>query len=151
MQKKYNQKLPSRLLCISFMIMTLLSVSACGDKMESGAASAAGQETANGAQIEILGEGETAFLFTVTDKEGGETQFEIHTDKETVGEALLELGLIAGEESEYGLYVKTVNGITADYDTDGVYWAFYINGEYAMTGVDSTAVTEGEAYAFKVE
>jgi len=58
------------------------------------------------------------------DKEGSETQFEIHTEKETVGEALVELGLIAGEESEYGLYVKTVNGITADYDKDGVYWRF---------------------------
>jgi hypothetical protein len=85
------------------------------------------------------------------DKEGSETQFEIHTEKETVGEALVELGLIAGEESEYGLYVKTVNGITADYDKDGVYWAFYINGEYAQTGVDSTKIAEGESYSFKVE
>ena len=66
----------------------------------------------------------TVFTFTVVDKEGSETQFEIHTEKETVGEALVELGLIAGEESEYGLYVKTVNGITADYDKDGVYWRF---------------------------
>lgn len=63
----------------------------------------------------------------------------------------MELGLIAGEESEYGLYVKTVNGITADYDKDGVYWAFYINGEYAQTGVDSTKIAEGESYSFKVE
>ena len=85
------------------------------------------------------------------DQEGNETAFEIHTDKETVGEALLELGLIAGDESEYGLYVKTVNGITADYDKDGVYWAFYVNGEYAQTGVDSTSITEGDSYSFKVE
>ena len=48
--------------------------------------------------------------------------------------ALLALDLIAGEDSQYGLYVKTVNGITADYDTDGSYWAFYIDGEYAQTG-----------------
>ena len=61
------------------------------------------------------------------------------------------LELIAGDESEYGLYVKMVNGITADYDADGVYWAFYINGEYAATGVDSTPITEGESYSFKVE
>ena len=85
------------------------------------------------------------------DKEGNETQFEIHTDKEIVGEALLELELIAGEESEYGLYVKTVNGITADYDKDGVYWAFYVNGEYAQSGVTSTPITEGDSYSFKVE
>ena len=87
----------------------------------------------------------------MTDKDGNETQFEIHTDKETVGEALQELNLIDGEEGEYGLFVKTVNGITADYDADGVYWAFYVNGEYAASGVDVTQITEGDSYALKVE
>ncbi len=52
---------------------------------------------------------------------------------------------------QFADYVKTVNGITADYDTDGTYWAFYVNGEYAMTGVDSTPVEDGAVYAFKVE
>ena len=99
----------------------------------------------------ILGEGNTVFMFTVVDGEGNESLFEIHTDKEIVGDALAELGLIEGEESEYGLYVKKVNGITADYETDGTYWAFYINGGYAMSGVDTTPITEGEAYMFKVE
>ena len=103
------------------------------------------------AEADVLGTGDTEFTLTVVDKEGGETQFEIHTDKETVGEALTELGFIEGEESEYGLYVKTVNGITAVYDTDGVYWAFYVNDEYASSGVDSTTITSGESYSFKVE
>ena len=47
--------------------------------------------------------------------------------------------------------MKTVNGITADYDTDGVYWAFYVNDEYATSGVDVTEITEGDSYALKVE
>lgn len=68
-----------------------------------------------------------------------------------MGQALLELELIAGDDSEYGLYVKTVNGITADYDTDGKYWAFYIDEEYAASGVDTTPVTDGSSYAFKIE
>ena len=68
-----------------------------------------------------------------------------------MGDALTELGLIAGEESDYGLYVKTVNGVTLDYDADGAYWAFYVNGEYAQTGVDATTITEGDAYSFKAE
>ena len=72
--------------------------------------------------------------------------FTIHTDKETVGAALLEHDLIAGDESEYGLYVKKVNGITADFDVDQSYWAFYINGEMAMTGVDGAQITDGETY-----
>lgn len=72
--------------------------------------------------------------------------FTIKTDKDTVGAALLEHELISGDESQYGLYVKVVNGMTADYDIDQSYWAFYINGEYAMTGVDSTEITEGTTY-----
>ena len=101
--------------------------------------------------VTVLGEGATTFNVTVTDKDGNETQFEIHTDKETVGAALLELELIAGEEGAYGLYIKQVNGITADYDVDQTYWAFYIDGEYAMSGADTTTITEGSTYSFKVE
>ena len=73
-------------------------------------------------------------------------KFTIKTDKSTVGDALLENNLIAGEDGPYGLYIKVVNGITADYDVDQSYWAFYINGEYAMTGVDGTEITEGATY-----
>lgn len=78
--------------------------------------------------------------------EDQQVTFTIKTDKDTVGAALLEHGLIAGEEGAYGLYVKQVNGITADYDVDQTYWSFYINGEYAMTGVDTTEITEGATY-----
>ena len=102
-------------------------------------------------EVTVLGEGQTKFLFTVADKDGTETTFEIHTDKEIVGEALLELGLIAGDEGAYGLFVKSVNGIVADYDVDKTYWAFYVNGEYAMSGVDVTKIEEDAAYMFKVE
>ena len=90
-------------------------------------------------------------LFTVADKDGIETAFEIYTDQEIVGDALLELGLIAGDEGPYGLFVKSVNGIVADYDEDSTYWAFYVNGEYAMSGVDVTKIEEDTAYMFKVE
>ena len=92
-----------------------------------------------------------AFTFIVVDKEGNETTFNISTDKATVGEALLAEGLIEGEPGAYGLYVKKVNGIVADYDIDQTYWAFYINDEYAFTGVDATPVEEGATYSFKVE
>ena len=107
--------------------------------------------TTSSTGVTVLGKGSKTFDFTVTDYDGVESKFEIHTDKETVGEALMELGLISGDEGEFGLYVKTVNGITADFDKDGKYWAFYIDGEYALTGVDATTIEEGKTYAFKVE
>ena len=49
------------------------------------------------------------------------------------------------------MYVKKVNGILADYNIDKTYWAFYINGEYAFSGVDTTPVENGATYSFKVE
>ncbi|MBQ8164677.1 MAG: DUF4430 domain-containing protein [Clostridia bacterium] len=108
-------------------------------------------EPTNEAGAKIVGTGSTVFTFDVTDADKNTVSFEVHTDKTTVGDALTELGLISGEEGAYGLYVKTVNGITVDYDKDGKYWAFYINGEYAMTGVDKTDITAGAVYSFKVE
>ena len=100
---------------------------------------------------ETIGEGETEFPLTITDEEGDQIAITVKTDKTTVGEALVELGLIAGEESDYGLYIKTVNGVLLDYDTDGKYWAFYENGTLASVGVDSTKITEGTIYEFKAE
>ena len=101
-------------------------------------------------QATVLGQGEIGFSFTVKDGEGNVSSFIIQTDKTVVGEALQELGLIEGEESQYGLYVKKVNGITADYDTTGTYWAFHINGEMAPTGVDTTQITPDTEYSFVV-
>lgn len=100
--------------------------------------------------VEVLGEGSKQFNFGVYDLDGAETWFEIHTDDDTVGAALLELGLIEGDEGPYGLYVKTVNGITADYDKDKVYWAFYVNDDYAASGVDTTEIEEGAVYSFRL-
>lgn len=140
----------SLILCIVLIAATALFATGCKDgNTGTSEVPAISSSTAVGATE--LGTGQKAFDFTVTDFDGKETQFKIHTDKETVGEALSELGLIDGEESEFGLYVKTVNGITADYNTDGKYWAFYIDNEYASTGVDSTAIENGKLYSFKVE
>ena len=143
---KCSKKRLPYILCIALIVAMALFTSGCnGSSAPSGAA---GNTQADS---HILGEGDTEFTFQVVDLAGHEEEFEIHTDKETVGEALLDAGLIAGEESGYGLYVKTVNGTTLDFDKDGAYWAFYINDEYAQAGVDSTSITAGETYAFKAE
>lgn len=150
---KCSRKLISFIICMTLTMAMALSITGCmGNEPPSGAIEEVNVQTA-GKQAEItqLGEGGVKFTFTVVDKDGGEAWFEIHTDKETVGEALLELELIDGDESVYGLFVKTVNGIDVDYDKDGAYWAFYVDDEYAQTGVDVTEVREGASYAFKVE
>ena len=98
-----------------------------------------------------LGEGQKCFAVSMVDTNGTETKYEIRTDAENVGEALTQIGFIDGEEGPYGLYVKTVDCLTVDYDKDGKYWAFYINGEYATQGVDKTPIDETAVYTFKVE
>ena len=67
-----------------------------------------------------------------------------------MGAALEEWNIVAGEDGDYGLYIETVNNITADFNTDGSYWVFYIDGEYAMTGVDSTEINEDSVYTLQV-
>ena len=94
-----------------------------------------------------IGEGNTSFTVEVEVEERCIT-VDVKTNETTVGAALLANGLVEGEDGPYGLYIKKVNGITADYDIDHSYWLFYINGEYAMTGVDSTEVAEGAVYRF---
>lgn len=98
-----------------------------------------------------VGEGQTSFTFEVSHLDGTSKVFTVKTDAKTVGEALVNAGLIAGEDGPYGLYVKTVDGETLDYDTHKKYWAFYENGATAMNGVDKTDVVGGATYAFRAE
>ena len=149
MKMKRMKKALSIILCMVLIVAMALFTTACnGNAKENAAQESIVSVFQDG---DVLGEGSTKFNFTVVDKEGNEAVCEIHTDEKTVGAALLKLGVIEGEEGPYGLYVKKVNGITADYDVDSTYWAFYINGEYGMTGVDVTDIAQGSNYAFKVE
>ena len=141
-----NNKFKKLFSCILsvLLIAALTCTTGCADNNET-------KKPNTNTSTTVLGEGETKFDFVVVDAQGNETKFEINTDETVVGDALLSLKLIEGEESDYGLFVKTVNGITADYNVDGTYWAFYVDGEYAMSGVDTTDIVEGSAYSFKVE
>lgn len=151
MKKVHFKKTPSLIVCIALIAAIALFTSGCNGEKLTDELTAAPTTVQSQSQVKVLGEGAKQFTFTVTDADGVETEFEIHTDKATVGEALEELTLIAGDEGPYGLYVKRVHGLTLDYDKDGMYWAFYIDGEMAMSGVDATEITEGTVYSFKAE
>ena len=135
--KHFKNKLFASVLCMVLIVAMALSMTACTNN----------NDPAVTEEIAV----ERSFTFEVVDKDGNTETFDITTDKGTVGEALLEEGLIAGEDGQYGLYVTEVNGIVADYNVDQTYWAFYVDGEYAMSGVDTTDVADGATYSFKVE
>ncbi len=82
----------------------------------------------------------------VVDADGNTQTFTVSTDADNLGDALLAEGLVEGEQGAYGLYIKSVNGIRADYDLDKAYWALYSNGEMLMTGASDTAIADGQHY-----
>lgn len=148
--KIFSKKLLVTLLVVLIAVMALFIAGCTNNSQDEPTTTEPVQTTGQSSAI-VKGEGENAFVFIAVDLDGNSTHYMIKTDKETVGEALVENGLIAGDDSEYGLYVKTVNGITLDYDKDGKYWAFYEENAYANQGVDSTPIKEGGVYTFKPE
>lgn len=101
-------------------------------------------------------EGSKEYTLKVVNDAGETTTYTGHTDQEFLRPALEELQVaedftIEGKESEYGLYVETVNGVTADYAIDGSYWALYVNDEYSNYGVDTQPVTDGNTYTLRYE
>ena len=121
-------KLPLALLAL----LMLFSLVACADIEKTGA-----WQTATYDRDTELGEGaKTVTVKVVAD--GQELTFTLHTDKENLEDALVEHNLIDGDVDVYGMYIKKVNGIVADYDTDKTYWAITKSGEDTL-GAKSTS------------
>lgn len=157
------KKLSKSLLTVLLTLAVVLSLTACGKKNETQKQTDVNttEQTQTSETNENVKAGlwENAVYLSDTEFGGGSKKlsvevkagdqsvvFTIHTDEATVGAALIENNLIAGDVGDYGLYVKTVNGITADYDVNQSYWAFYIDDEYASSGVDTTDISEESSY-----
>lgn len=95
---------------------------------------------------DVLGEGAVALTIKVVDADKTESTFTVKTDADNLADALLGVNLVDGDNGAYGLYIKYVNGIRADYDLDKAYWALQKNGELLMTGSNDTPVADGEQY-----
>ena len=119
------KKTVSSIICAVLSIVLVVCLASCGNTVDAEGL----WENATYRKDTELGKGATTVQVQV--KAGEESiTFTIKTDKKTLGDALLEHELITGDESQYGLYIKSVNGIRADYDLDKSYWGFYKNGEY---------------------
>lgn len=93
-------------------------------------------------------QGSKAVKIEVTDNEGKITTYETKTDAEYLSQIFDEIDdlTVEGPEGDYGLYIDTVNGLTADYAADGAYWSIYVNGEYGNYSADQQPVTDGDVY-----
>lgn len=93
-----------------------------------------------------VNQGAKTITVEVVHADGSRNSFTYHTDEEYLGPVLLSNGLVEGEDSAHGLYIKVVDGETASFDTDGAYWAVYQGGEYAAQGVDTTPIQDGDTF-----
>ena len=145
MKKTENKHLSAKIISLILALLMLFAFAACKKEEVTEEEKNILWSDATYTSDTTLGEGENHFTFKVTAGDKS-VNFKINTDKEILGEALQELDLISGDEGDYGLYVKYVNGIYADYEETGAYWAFHINGEMAMSGVDMTEIEDGASY-----
>ena len=90
--------------------------------------------------------GKTHITFVVVHGDGSQKEFVIATDEVTLRAALEQEKLIEGTESEWGLYVLTVDGETAD-EAQQQWWCFNDGaGNMLETGVDATMIQDGDSY-----
>ena len=82
---------------------------------------------------------------TVDFADGTTKTHEIKTDEEYLRGALEQESLVEGTESEFGLYVLTVDGVTAD-EAKQQWWCFTKGGETLMSGVDTTPIEDGDCF-----
>ena len=88
---------------------------------------------------------EVTITVSVTHADGSEKEFVITTEALNLREALEQENLVQGDESEYGLFVTTVDGEGTDSDKQE-WWCFTKGGEMMMTGVDDTLIADGDHY-----
>lgn len=90
--------------------------------------------------------GEKHIAVEIIHGDGSTKDIAIITDSENLRGALeQEEGLIAGDDSDFGLFVTTVDGETADSALEQ-WWCFTKDGEMLITGVDDTMIQDGEHY-----
>ena len=92
-------------------------------------------------------QGSKSFRVEIVHSDGGSKVINFNATAEYLGEELQRLGIIQGENNQFGLYIITVDGEDAIYEENGAYWALYVEGEYAQQGIDQTPIVDGGTYS----
>ncbi len=121
-----------KLLAMLLAMVMVLSLAACA---------AGGADQTEGSETVAL----KKFTVTVVHADGTSKDFTYETDEEFVGAVLIKAGLIKGEDGPYGLMITEADGEKIE-DTNKAYWAIYEGEEYAMQGIDTTPVVDGQVY-----
>lgn len=128
-----------RILLLLLAVLMAFGLMACADIEKTG-----DWETATYDRDTTLGKGEKTITVKVV-ADGQALTFTVKTDKENLEDALVEVKLIDGDIGAFGMYIKKVNGIVADYDTDKTYWAITKDGVETL-GAKDTPVADGDRF-----
>lgn len=89
--------------------------------------------------------GNKNITIVVSNGEDIKNTHKISTNEEFLRGALEQENLVVGTESEYGLFINSIDGITAD-ETKEQWWCFTKNGNALATGVDKTPIKDGDKF-----
>ena len=108
---------------------------------------APGEDTGATTGTDAAGNVVTGASFTVVVVHGDKSEktFTYTTDETNLGTFLEGEGLIDSQGADPGMF-HTVDGEKADWGENQSYWAFYVGGEYAMTGIYDTAICDSTVY-----
>lgn len=106
-------------------------------------AAAPGSSDMSSASAEIAVQ--KSFTLTVVHRDGSEKEFALTTKQQYLGAELEAAGIIDGEVGQYGLFIKTVDGETAD-DSKQEWWYLTKDGEMTETGIDTTPIADGDRF-----
>ncbi len=148
MKQISKNKIKTAILVFLICISTVVLLESCKHSKEADLQGTIAQQNAVYTQDKTFGNGEKTVMVTVITDDNS-VKFTLNTDKDTLGDALKEYELIEGDNEAYGLYVKKVNGIRADYDSDKAYWAFFKDGSPLEAGVDSTQINSGDSFEIR--
>ncbi len=101
-----------------------------------------------------LGEGDKTVVVVVAASQDEMMAYELHTNQETLLDALLEFELIEVEKASWGYNVVSVCGVRAEYEKDGSYWAILeyddAQGDFVSmeTGIDALKLPDAYVMGF---
>ena len=111
-----------------------LCMFSCGGKNKDGS------EESSSASTEVT------ITVTVIDDKKDSDSFKITTKADNLGDALLESGRVKGDMDTFGLYIKEVDGLRADFELDGAYWSVSKDGKMLVTGASDTPISDGDKF-----
>ena len=123
------RKIFKNLVAVMMVAMLALALFGCGGKAAETDADAGPATVA----FDVVINGE------VTQTHVGETE------ADNLGDFLRESGAVEGEDTEYGMFITTVDGVKAD-DSQGQWWCVTKGGQTVQTGVDSTPIADGDKF-----